>query len=770
MKFSQESKSQLAKLMATENIIVEHQKIPTAMFNLKDRVLYCPIWTDMSGELYDLLLGHEVGHALETPEQGWHNAVIGSGKFNKNFKHFLNVVEDARIEKKVKRRYPGLRNSFVKAYGQLVDRDFFGLKGRDINSMPFIDRLNLYTKGGVQLGVQFDAEEQKLLDQVEGCETWDDVVRVTEAVYAYSKTEQNELKEKFRPRNIGMMDDSEDMEYEFDDEEEETPTPSNEKNDEESDSTSTGDSEDFSDAEEDPAKSEKGKSTESTKDLEEGSEEDTDTKKIERDKPSQSVWNDEETDMDEPVCETDEAFRDNESLLLDSKCKEYVYINVPTPNVENILTPAKRVHELLETEWSGRYGSQMITQRDAVYNDFKQKNDRYIGLLAKEFEMRKAASKFAKAKVSESGDIDISRIYKYQVDDNIFRKITKVPKGKSHGLVMMFDRSGSMQYNMASTIEQMMIVAAFCRKVNIPFVVYGFGNNDHGWFLDHDTFSKDGFTKKTGELALQHVFLREYLNSKMSNGEFVRSMKNLAALANAYADKRSRQFYVPASEGLSNTPMIEAMIALQPLTNKFREQNKLDIVNMVLLHDGDTDQLNYKHDSTFKTGFFDTKRQNVVLQDKKNKFQSVAPNLEYDNGLRAAVFDWYSHTTGAKIIGFFISTSGSGIRSSIERRYVGENGKHFYDEMDRKNPYADRARSDQLVKTMKENRFLESFNHGYKKFFLIPGGDDLSVENESLQVDGEFTAAKLRNAFIKMNKKKQVSRVLVNRFIGEIAV
>jgi hypothetical protein len=81
MQFTQESKSQLAKLMATENLRVEHANVQTAMFNLKTRTLTLPIWKDMSGELYDLLTGHEVGHALETPEEGWHNAVVGSGKY-----------------------------------------------------------------------------------------------------------------------------------------------------------------------------------------------------------------------------------------------------------------------------------------------------------------------------------------------------------------------------------------------------------------------------------------------------------------------------------------------------------------------------------------------------------------------------------------------------------------------------------------------------------------------------------------------------------------
>ena len=102
--YTVESKSQLAKLMATENLTIQHSKIQTAKFDPKNRILYLPIWQNMTGALYDLLTGHEVGHALYTPAEGWHDAVVDKTK-SKNFKSFLNVVEDARIEKKVQRKY-----------------------------------------------------------------------------------------------------------------------------------------------------------------------------------------------------------------------------------------------------------------------------------------------------------------------------------------------------------------------------------------------------------------------------------------------------------------------------------------------------------------------------------------------------------------------------------------------------------------------------------------------------------------------------------------
>ena len=55
-----ETKSLLAKLMATENIRVEHKNIPTGAFDLKNRVLYLPMFKYMTGDIYDLLVSHEV--------------------------------------------------------------------------------------------------------------------------------------------------------------------------------------------------------------------------------------------------------------------------------------------------------------------------------------------------------------------------------------------------------------------------------------------------------------------------------------------------------------------------------------------------------------------------------------------------------------------------------------------------------------------------------------------------------------------------------------
>ena len=72
---NQEVKGTLAKLLATENLIVEHRVVETASFDVDRRVLVLPIW-DVTERVYNMLVGHEVGHALYTPNADWKLSLI----------------------------------------------------------------------------------------------------------------------------------------------------------------------------------------------------------------------------------------------------------------------------------------------------------------------------------------------------------------------------------------------------------------------------------------------------------------------------------------------------------------------------------------------------------------------------------------------------------------------------------------------------------------------------------------------------------------------
>ena len=178
----------LAKLLAKENIFVRHDvNAETASFDIKNRVLNLPVLVDMSTEIYDLMVGLEVGHALWTLLKDWKEA-IDVEEVNKQI---LNIVEDARIEKKIKRMYPGITKSFISGYRDLYGRGFFG--ETPIGELSMIDRINLHFKMGATFGVPFNgSDESEAVTLVEGVETFGDAVRVSkilQMLYVYQQLE-----------------------------------------------------------------------------------------------------------------------------------------------------------------------------------------------------------------------------------------------------------------------------------------------------------------------------------------------------------------------------------------------------------------------------------------------------------------------------------------------------------------------------------------------------------------------------------------------------
>ena len=770
MSFTVEQKSQLAKLMATENITVQHSKINTAYFDVKNRVLMLPIWQDMTGALYDLLTGHEVGHALYTPAEGWHDVVMEKSK-GKNYKSFVNVVEDARIEKKIKRKYPGLLSPFRLAYESLFKKDFFGINNRDVNKMPFIDRLNIYTKSQYTHNIQFSEDEFQMVEKVRECETWEDVLRVVDEIYDYSKEEQSQLQEMSMPSygDEGSDDENEGSEFSDDFDEESENESGDGSDDEEGDDLDSAEDE----SEESGETSEDGE--ESDTDSEDESEESgTKTNRYKDSGP-------ESEPVEEPSCETDENFRKNEQLLLDEKSKEYQYVTLPKPILENIVVGYKDVQNNL----SNFYKSDLNMNRSQkLVSDFKNKNDRYISLLAKEFEMRKSAKVYAKGKISETGDIDINKLSSYKFDDNIFRKMMVIPKGKSHGLILLLDCSGSMMHNMHGSIEQILVLASFCRKVNIPFEVYGFNDNANPKFGGrdrHGLFQDIYFKYKPNDVALMgNIQLRNYLSSKMSNVEFSKALRNMLILREAFA---TRYYGIPPEENLCATPLIQAVVACGAIMKDFRQKNNLDITNLVIVHDGDADNCAYvyKNEETATLGTLGTidwYDKNVYLVDKDIKFQEkFGPDGEkyyrdyYGSNSLGAYLKWFKKYTQSNVFGFYIVNGGGYyLRNALSDKYVYENGDTFNEANANVEHEQKKQNMNVLTTQLRKNKFVSSKNAGYKQFYFILGGKSLAIDNDEIEIDGKVTSSKLKNAFMEMNRKKVVNRVLVSKFIQNMAV
>ena len=105
---------------------------------------------------------------------------------------------------------------------------------------------------------------------------------------------------------------------------------------------------------------------------------------------------------------------------------------------------------------------------------FRSENKSVVSYMAKEFEMRKSADEHKRTKVAKTGILNPNKLHAYKFSEDLFLRSNVVSEGKNHGFVMFIDWSGSMGENMSDTIDQLTLLAMFCKKVNVPFDVFAF--------------------------------------------------------------------------------------------------------------------------------------------------------------------------------------------------------------------------------------------------------------------------------------------------------
>jgi hypothetical protein len=790
------TKSMLAKLLAGENINVVHKRISTAMFELKTRTLYLPIWEDMDGELYDLLGGHEVGHALYTPEEGWHNAIHDKdGKIIGSFKNVLNIVEDARIEKLIKRRYPGLSKSFVAGYKNLFERDFFGIKKlNDYSKLNILDRINLYAKCGSFLIVPFSDEERELMREVENTETWDQVVELSHRLFELAKKEQDdklnsledlteELLRQF-DEEFGEQDEQEgetqELDLSNDDSEESSDSTQSDSTDEESeeeDTASGKDGEESDDESEDDGEGAGGEDSDEESDEETegdgGEDSESDEGEEESDDENQTPGNAEgageesETPKEDPESITDKKFRERERELIADGVEVYTY-NLPKPMLDRIVVPHK---VYIDNFYEQLANAKKVSGKNDPISEtaskrFGEKNNRYINLLVKEFEMRKNARQYARTSVAKTGELDMSKLHQYKFSNDLFKKISVVEKGKSHGMIMYVDMSGSMSEVFGSTMEQTLVLVAFCRKVNIPFDVYGFSDRrDFLYAMITKKKLNSGFIGQKFQKLNTDAYsvcsdafhLIHYISSQMQGNAYRRAFDAMATIAMNWKNAMYPRTYLNWENmgiALGGTPFTHTVMASRPMIERFKAENKVDITNVIYLTDGD---------GTGCFNFTDIKPSPMTAEGKPKIEQHIylvdpktRRRVELVNGYTAAkqhqtaMTQFVREVTHCKHIGFYIGSA------SAMRGYI------------RSNVVMDETANAEMDKFWRKNGYYSVPMIGYDQYYFVKQ-TDLRISDDDYDVTGDMSSKKIAKAFTEAQDDKRKHRVLVSSFAKDIA-
>jgi hypothetical protein len=726
------NKSTLAKLLAEEDIFVVHKKMDTAYFNPKSRELGLPIWKDeeMTKDIYDLMVCHEIAHALWTPLD-----MLETARVRKINHSFVNIVEDARIERMVQDRYPGSVAVFNRGYNDLTAKDFFGIADKEVSELNLIDRINLFFK---KQKVEFTAEEKVWVKRVAETKTPDDVLNLSEELYAWmsenAPIEDEDGEEKTMSDPNGESGEGEGETGEGD-------GPADEKGNEDGNDVPADGSDDVpNDGDDADAETEEGESSE--------------------------VGGVESTGRGgPPTAETDTDANNAGEMLVDKNATERTYGRIPALN-ENLIMPFGEILEKALPNYAE--GGSWVDAKKSEIASMKDESKKTVGYMVKEFEMKKAADQYARAAVSKSGSLDMGRLHTYKYNEDLFKKVTTLPGATNHGMVMVVDWSGSMYDNLKGTLSQLYNLIWFCRRTQIPFEVFAFSDynelfrNEDGVRRDRFEMTMDNF--KAGDLALNRFKLLEFFSNKMSAKEEIEMMEILWMIASYHGFEGDREIAwskvpYPGFLNLGGTPLNDAIIAMMEIVPKFKRDTGVQKVNTIFLTDGASNRLEGIYDYRLDTDtgehtpYISTVRGTMTISDPKTLKNYEVAGYNITDGLLRILKD---RVPDMNLIGFFIA--GSGRSGRVDKRVLYNLQRDLSLDVIM-----------EQVRFINKNKFLAIDSKGYDEMYVLPA-KGMKVENEGLSDElVGASKAKLKTAFGKAMSGKIESRQLLNKFVKLVA-
>jgi hypothetical protein len=716
-----EIKGMLARLLATEDLIVEHKKVETACFNVHTRVLTLPLWEKASNVVYDMLVAHEVSHALYTPDEDMTSLGVPH--------QFVNIVEDARVEKLVKRRYMGLSKTFYGAYKELQEQDFFSLENEDVSTMNLADRVNLYFKVGNFVDLEFNEPEQEIVNEIANIETFEDTIVAAKKLYEYCKQEQENEESKLPEINSHEQSNS----------------GEGSEPDQQTEMFNDGDQED------DAGKSQPQEFS-SLEDLTSQSSQTGGT-------ASSIGW-----EKEEPKVKTMDSLQKSIESLVNQSGYENHYVEIPSLNPETVIVSNKEIHSYVSEFYREQQifkeeetkNSNIFKECDSSYQKFKKSAQKEVNYLVKEFECKKAADSYARATTARTGVLDCSKLHTYKFNDDIFRKVTTMSDGKNHGLIFVLDWSGSMANVMLDTIKQLYNLIWFCKKVSIPFEVYAFTGD---WTrVSYDAngkpiYPQPHYEKKSGMFAVDERFnLLNFLTSSVNGKTLEEQMVNLWRVVSSFRGYTG--FSNPPRLTLSGTPLNESMISLHTVIPHFQKTNKVQKVQCVILTDGEAPVLNYHleikryEDSESYMGTRRLSPSTTFIRDRKlgTTYKFGDQSHQFTDALLQNLRDRFCDVN---FIGMRIMDGRDA--GSFINRYCGSYGKEH-----------EKAMTD-----WKKNKSFTITNSAYNGYFGM-SSSALAQESE-FEVSEDATKTQIKSAFVKSLKTKKLNKKILGEFVELIA-
>lgn len=676
------------------------------------------MWKDIENIVEQMLICHEVGHALFTKLDECKAAIDGA-KF-KNAQAYMNILEDARIEKFMARKFAGINKTMSGGYSILNAKDFFGIKNSNLYTLTLIDRINIHFKLGAYIEVPFTKDERIFIEKTANLESMNDVATLANEIYTYST-------ENYVSTDYTMFG-NEDSQYVLVDGDEEGDFEYGEYP-EYDDSDNNVDS--------DGIDSESDKTGESDSDKDSDKESDEDSEK--NTKSDGSEGKSDKKDIPDPI--TDSEFQKNIESYCDSNIM-YKYWTFGKFTYDPVFNYKKVLKNVEESGYTFDDTSHL-----EYINKFKQDSMVNVNYLVKEFEMRKAATAYKRTTIAKSGTLNTNKLFAYQINNDIFKRISVTKDGKNHGMVFLLDWSGSMYRNIKETLEQLINLVMFCSRAQIKYTVLAFTNDAYNLTGKRHLEWYESDTKNDINVNHANIILAELFSSEMTTNEFSRMINY------TLSDK------FPLTIDMNGTPLLEALIYINEYIDGFIKKNHIEKFTFVTFTDGASNDFHASirsrdcdDDHTMKSC-----KNMYICPVTKIEYTIVSNNVIHNTEMMYTII---KNRYKCNVIGFFLM-------EAISIRYVDDtikmnDSKYPHYPIEVRQSMATKLRSDCLV-----NKFANIPNTAKDAMYIIPASS-LKVDDSELAVDTNATAYQISKKFGKFLNIRKTSRVLLNNLLGYI--
>ena len=210
---------------------------------------------------------------------------------------------------------------------------------------------------------------------------------------------------------------------------------------------------------------------------------------------------------------------------------------------------------------------------------------------------------------------------------------------------------------------------------------------------------------------------------------------------------------------LGGTPLAEAVICTKQLVTNFKNEEKVDKVNVVILSDGESNPMSYATkrtetwsiDDQWKTSYLcHSRMKSYILRDKASRYSKRISSQH--------------QLTTKEIVGFMKEVTdynwiGIRIGDKSDMNAILNQCNIFWEDQI---PYN---------KQWSKERFVNTDKYGYSEL-LILGSSNVGGDTQDLnvKVKGEVaTAGELTRAFKKHMGSKMTNKLILNKFVEQIA-